>query len=318
MISKFSHIAGALLLASPVVFAQISFSDCTKQCIDQSTDDSCSLSDLKCICRQSNGRFLPDLVACWKAECNSDLNINDLLDPMQLGCRLIGTPISQSALDNVRNMDDPVPQVTTTVIVTPSFTTVTSKGPSQTIVQVYPITEPSDSDDEEGQGTVTRYPPGTTLTRTQSSSSAATSLVPVVVVSVDEDGNTQTATSTQTITQSDSAKETGSMTTAGEEDAETTSTITAGASTATEETTVTTTDGSDSADATTSTQSGEQSADATTTATSGVSTSRTEATQTVDRLGGPFSQQPEGAATRGNPAAGLGLTIAIFVARLFY
>ena len=305
MIPKFSHIAGALLLVSPVVFAQINFSDCTKQCIDQSTDDSCSLTDLKCICRQSNGRFLPDLVACWKAECNSDLNINSLLDPMELGCRVIGTPISESALDNVRNMDDPVSQVTTTVIVTPSFTTVTSEGRSQTIVQVYPITEPSDSNDEEGKSTVTRYPPGTTVTRTQSSGSAATSLVPVIVVSVDDDGNAQTATSTQTITQSDSAQETGSMTTAGEEDAETTSTITSGASTATEETTATTTDGSESADATT-------------TATSGVSTSTAEATQTVDRLGGPFSQQPEGAATRGNPAAGLGLTIALFIAGLFY
>lgn len=224
---------------------------------------------------------------------------------MELGCRVIGTPISESALDNVRNMDDPVSQVTTTVIVTPSFTTVTSKGRSQTIVQVYPITEPSDSNDEEGQSTVTRYPPGTTITRTQSSGSAATSLVPVIVVSADDDGNTQTATSTQTITQSDSALETGSMTTAGEEDAETTSTITFGASTATEETTATTTDGSESADATT-------------TATSGVSTSTAEATQTVDRLGGPFSQQPEGAATRGNPAAGLGLTIALFIAGLFY
>lgn len=303
--------AGALLLASPVVFAQINFSDCTKQCIDQSTDDSCSLSDLKCICRQSNGRFLPDLVACWKAECNSDLNINDLLDPMQLGCRLIGTPISQSALDNVRNMDDPVSQVTTTVLVTPTLTTVTSVGPSQTIVQVYPITEPSDNEDEEGHGTVTRYPPGTTLTRTQSSGSAGTSLVPVIVVSVDDDGNTQTATSTQTITQSESAQETGSMTTAGEEDTETTSTITKDASTTTEETTATTTDSSGSADDTTS-------ADATTTTTSGVSTSTAEATQTVDRLGGPFSQQPEGAATRGNPAAGLGFTIAVFVAGIFY
>lgn len=314
MIAKFGHIAGALLLASPVVFAQFNFSDCTKQCIDQSTDDSCSLSDLKCICRQSNGRFLPDLVACWKTECNSDLNINDLLDPMQLGCRLIGTPISQSALDNVRDMDDPVSQVTTTVLVTPTLTTVTSVGPSHTMVQVYPITEPSDNEDEEGQGTVTRYPPGTTLTRTQSSGSVATSLVPGIVVSVDNDGNTQPATSTQTNNRSESAQETGSMTTAGQEDAETTSTITEGASTATEETTATTTDGSGSA----SSQSGDQSADATTTATSGVSTSTAEATQTVDRLGGPFSQQPEGAASRGNPAACLGLTIAIFVAGIFY
>lgn len=310
MIAKFAHIAQALLLASPVALAQINFSDCTKQCIDQSTDDSCSLSDLKCICRQSNGRFLPDLVACWKAECNSDLNINDLLDPMQVGCRLIGTPISQSALDNARNMNDPVSQVTTTVLVTPTLTTVTSVGPSQTIVQVYPITEPSDNEDEEGQGTVTRYPPGTTLTRTQSSGSAAT-LVPVIVVSVDDDGNTQTATSTQTITRSESAQETGSMTTAGEEDVETTSTITEGASTATEETTATATDRSGIADASSS-------ADATTTTTSGVSTSTAEATQTVDRNDGPLGLQPQGHATRGNPAAGLGLTIAIFVAGLFY
>lgn len=305
MFTKSRYVAAALLLASPLALAQFSFPDCANQCVDQSTDDSCSLTDVKCICRQSNGRFLPDLVTCMKSECNDALSVDELLGVMERICDVVGTPISDKALDNARNMDSASPVTTTVFAPSPSFTTVTTKQDSQTVILVSPVTASPNDDDEESQSTVTRFPPGTTVTETRSSGTAAVSLVPVIIVSVDDDGNTQTATSTQTVTQTESAQETSS-TSDEDDDAETTSTVTSGASTTTAEAT-----------ATTSAPSGDnQSAETTVTQTSGAPAST--ATQSADRLGGPFSQQPEGAASRGNPAAGLGLTVALFVAGLFY
>lgn len=305
MFTRFQYVAAALLLTSPLAFAQFSFPDCVNQCVDQSTDDSCALTDIKCICRQSNGRFLPDLVTCMKAECNDALSVDELLGPMESLCNIVGTPISDKALDNARNMDSASPVTTTVFAPSPSFTTVTTKQGSQTVILVSPVTASASDDDEEGQSRVTRFPPGTTVTETRSSGTAAVSLVPVIIVSVDDDGNTQTATSTQTVTHTESAKETDS-TSDEDEDAETTSTATSGASTITAEATATITAPSGNS----------QSAETTVTQTSGASAST--ASQSADRLGGPFSQQPEGAASRGHPAAGLGLTIALFVAGLFY
>lgn len=45
----------ALAVVLTVVSAQLNLPSCISQCIDQSTDDSCKLTDIKCICRQSNG-----------------------------------------------------------------------------------------------------------------------------------------------------------------------------------------------------------------------------------------------------------------------
>ncbi len=47
----------AVILSGPFVHAQLNLPQCISKCIDQSTDYSCKLTDLKCICRESNGEF---------------------------------------------------------------------------------------------------------------------------------------------------------------------------------------------------------------------------------------------------------------------
>jgi hypothetical protein len=45
----------AAILSVTFVQAQLNFPNCINKCIDQSTDDSCKITDVKCICRESNG-----------------------------------------------------------------------------------------------------------------------------------------------------------------------------------------------------------------------------------------------------------------------
>jgi hypothetical protein len=89
---------------------------CIQNCIDQSGDENCSVTDIKCLCRASSGNFLPDLITCMHGNCDNGLDNDLLLTPLQLVCEIAGTPIPDSAIQNAENAGSSLAtQVTKTV-----------------------------------------------------------------------------------------------------------------------------------------------------------------------------------------------------------
>lgn len=154
-----------LLSAITVPLVQTGFvsslPQCIQDCIDQSQDDNCSVTDVACLCRASAGNFLPDLITCMHSNC--DLDDDLLLTPLQIVCEIAGAPIPESAIRNAENQASSLDaQTTTTVTVggssatggseattTVSMTvmkssvstkTVTKTKDGSTVYVVYPIT----------------------------------------------------------------------------------------------------------------------------------------------------------------------------------
>lgn len=165
----FSTIGKALLLllALTIALAHASFvsslPQCIQDCIDQSQDDNCSVTDVACLCRASAGNFLPHLLLCAEKTCYNDFDNDVLLAPLQIVCEFAGAPIPESAIQNAENQASSLEaQKTTTVTVggssatggagattTLSMTvmkssvstkTVTKTQSGETIYVVYPIT----------------------------------------------------------------------------------------------------------------------------------------------------------------------------------
>ncbi|KAG4425646.1 hypothetical protein IFR04_001108 [Cadophora malorum] len=214
---SFSYI-GALLVLNILSFplAQGQFVDdlpqCIQDCIDQSPDTNCDISDIGCICRASAGNFLPDVVTCMHGNCDNNLDTNLLLTPLQFACMIAGSPIPGSAIRNAENAASSLAtQVTTTVTmggssadggagatttvyspsVSVSTVTVTTTQSGRTWYQIYPITVES---------TTTVTGPTSTLTSVSTASptnGGFTGVVPIIVVSTDSEGSTYTSTTTQ-------------------------------------------------------------------------------------------------------------------------
>lgn len=158
-------IISCLPLAKPQLVQ--SLPQCVQDCIDQSEDENCSISDIKCLCRESAGNFLPDLVTCMHGNCDNELDNNLLLMPLQFACDLAGAPIPDSAIQNAEDVGNSLAtQVTRTVtvgggpsvtgsafgdgftttvsIASPSITTVTitaTERDGSIIVIAYPVTD---------------------------------------------------------------------------------------------------------------------------------------------------------------------------------
>ncbi|KAE8453762.1 hypothetical protein EG329_009273 [Mollisiaceae sp. DMI_Dod_QoI] len=150
------------ILSLPIIHAQFvsSLPQCVQDCISQSQDDNCEVTDIKCLCRASAGNFLPDLITCMHGNCDNALDNDLLLTPLQLACQLAGVPIPASALRNAENEASSLAsQVTTTVTVggssasggsgatttidsgdTQSTVTITSTKSGKTIDEIYPVT----------------------------------------------------------------------------------------------------------------------------------------------------------------------------------
>jgi hypothetical protein len=104
--SYFSALLTLPIFILPFGQAQSVFSlpQCVQNCISQSLDDNCQITDVKCLCRASSaGNFLPDLISCTHAECDSNLDNDLLLTPLQVVCEIAGVPIPASALANAEN-----------------------------------------------------------------------------------------------------------------------------------------------------------------------------------------------------------------------
>lgn len=111
-----------LLSALTIPLAHTSFvsflPQCMQDCINQSQDDNCSVTDVACLCRASAGNFLPDLITCTHDSCKSDLDHDLLLTPLQIVCEIAGAPIPESAILSAENQASSLDaQKTTTVTV---------------------------------------------------------------------------------------------------------------------------------------------------------------------------------------------------------
>ncbi|KAE9376986.1 hypothetical protein N431DRAFT_436231 [Stipitochalara longipes BDJ] len=194
-----SNAGQALLLLSALTIllahAQFisSLPQCIQDCINQSQDDNCSVTDLACLCRASAGSFLPDLITCIHGTCNLDENL--LLEPLQVVCEVAGAPIPESAIQSAESQASSLDaQATTTVTVggasatggseattTVSMTVLTSSVSTKTVTKtkdgstiyvVYPITLGSTTTVSGKPSTVTTI---STQTTNRSSSGAAAS-----------------------------------------------------------------------------------------------------------------------------------------------
>jgi len=156
----------ALLLLSvliiPLAHTQFvsSLPQCVQNCIDQSQDENCKVTDVACLCRASAGNFLPDLITCMHGECDNNLDNDLLLTPLQLVCEVTGSPIPESAIRNAENQASSLAaqltttvtrggssatggsEATTTISVASSVSTktVTKTESGSTIYLIYPIT----------------------------------------------------------------------------------------------------------------------------------------------------------------------------------
>ncbi|TVY50091.1 hypothetical protein LOCC1_G000022 [Lachnellula occidentalis] len=114
---RFSILALCILPHADSQFIS-SLPQCVQNCIIQSDDEDCSASDIKCLCRASAGNFLPDLITCMHGNCDSNLDKDAVLMPLQLACQIAGMPIPDSAMRNAQNRASSLAgQVTTTVTV---------------------------------------------------------------------------------------------------------------------------------------------------------------------------------------------------------
>jgi len=185
-----SSYCGALLTFSiftilPFGQGQSVFSlpQCVQNCISQSQDDNCQITDIKCLCRASSaGNFLPGLITCTHAECDNTFDNDLLLTPLQLVCEIAGIPIPASALANAENQASSLasqPTVTVTVS-SPSATAITGTDTT--------VSEPS------SLSTVT-------VTKTQLGST----IYEVYTTTIDSRGSTVTQKTTYTETATASA-----------------------------------------------------------------------------------------------------------------
>lgn len=201
MFSTLSRAVLALsILSLPVIHAQFvsSLPQCVQDCISESQDDNCEVTDIKCLCRASAGNFLPDLITCMHGNCDNDLDNNLLLTPLQLACQVAGVPIPASALRNAENEASSLAsQITTTVTLggssatggseatttvssgyTQSTVTITTTESGKTIYEIYPVTMDS---------TATVSGPTSTIT-----ASHTVSLSQVLITTTNSVGSTYT------------------------------------------------------------------------------------------------------------------------------
>jgi len=227
----------AALFSLPLVRSQFvsSLPQCVQTCINQSQDDNCDVTDVACLCRASNGNFLPDLITCMHGNCDNSLDNDLLLTPLQLACDLAGVPISSAAISNAESEASSLAtQVTTTVyesgspsatVTTITFVETDVQGSTATLA--YPVTVGSSTTIYGQPSTVTTTASefgstsnsdssaSTSLTSMSGTGSGFTGVVPIIILTTNSAGSTYTTTTSElgaisTFTTTDSA---GSTTT---------------------------------------------------------------------------------------------------------
>lgn len=139
------------------------------------------------------GNFLPDLVICIHGACDPSLNVNQLLTPLASVCSILGTPVSETALENAElQASSLAAQITVTQTVTYTAGNVASTpiGPATASWTTWgqPLTVVTITTTSDAASTATQTVPSTTV---------YTSLIPVIIVGTDNAGSTYTTTTTE-------------------------------------------------------------------------------------------------------------------------
>jgi len=193
------------VLAIPPAHTQFvsSLPQCIQNCIDQSQDDNCEVTDVACLCRASAGNFLPDLVTCMHGECDNSLDNDLLLTPLQLICEVAGIPIPESAIRNAENQASSLgAQVTTTVTLGGSSATGGSEA-TTTVSVASSVSTKTVSKTESGSTIYLIYPITVGSTTTVSGNPVTVTSISIEVsirtyTTTNSRGSTVTKTSTYT------------------------------------------------------------------------------------------------------------------------
>jgi hypothetical protein len=217
-------------LQLPLAFSQFisSLPGCVQNCIDDQ-DSYCEVTDINCLCQESAGTFLPDVITCMHSNCDSSIDNSLLLTPLQWMCDIAGAPIPGSAIQSAESAASSLAaQITTTVTITSGAvssgnggeTTITVEAPSvttetitttyggSTIAIIYPVTEwstttasgfPSTITSVSAESPSTGAIPGTgstftTITSSESSSFSSPTTI-TTSVAADETSSLQTSPS---------------------------------------------------------------------------------------------------------------------------
>ncbi|KAI9741582.1 MAG: hypothetical protein M1818_004388 [Claussenomyces sp. TS43310] len=203
------------------IFAQLASSqlvaslpDCVQTCINQSGDDNCEASDPTCLCRASNGNFLPDLIICMHSECDDAMDTNLLLIPLQYACIQAGAPIATAAILNAEQEASSLAAQPATVTVTESAR---GSRPTSAIPQLTTLTSTSTTTavDVSGSTIIVVYPETftqsvtvTTASTTSAPGKSVTRAIPLIIVGTDGAGSIYTSTTLEpdsvTVTATDS------------------------------------------------------------------------------------------------------------------
>jgi len=172
---------------------------CIQNCIDQSEDDDCSVTDIKCLCRASAGNFLPDLITCMHGNCDNNLDNNLLLTPLQFACEIAGVPIPDSSIQNAENAGISLTsQITKTVTVGASSSTGGGFGATTTLeVEPSHVSTVTVTTTEGGSIIAIIYP--VTEWRTTTASGSRSTVTPVSTESSLSSGNSDSNSESTTI-----------------------------------------------------------------------------------------------------------------------
>jgi hypothetical protein len=203
-------------LQLPLAFSQFisSLPGCVQNCIDDQ-DSYCEVTDINCLCQESAGTFLPDVITCMHSNCDSSIDNSLLLTPLQWMCDIAGAPIPGSAIQSAESAASSLAaQITTTVttitVEAPLVTTetITTTYGGSTIAIIYPVTEwstttasgfPSTITSVSAESPSTGAIPGTgstftTITSSESSSFSSPTTI-TTSVAADETSSLQTSPS---------------------------------------------------------------------------------------------------------------------------
>ncbi|ORY66345.1 uncharacterized protein BCR38DRAFT_408290 [Pseudomassariella vexata] len=103
--------------------------ECVSNCVEGS---GCGAIDIECMCTASNGSFLPDVVVCMYKDCSRAISVDTLLDPLEMSCKILGSPIPQSAIQSAEAAESSIDGSTPTTTHTHTKTTVTETATPET------------------------------------------------------------------------------------------------------------------------------------------------------------------------------------------
>ncbi|KAJ9164569.1 hypothetical protein NKR19_g1245 [Coniochaeta hoffmannii] len=186
----------------------VSFSSCVTACIKT---ESCSTSDMKCMCKSSRSKFLSNVAACMYYKCPDEIRSFDssFMTPLASACKEAGRQIPQSKIDEA---DETAELFADKLPSTTAPTTSAKATPKTTFTLTSPATS-SESKKTTAAAATTSMSSEPAETPSSSSSSSSADDEDTTTSSTTEDSTTTTADTAAT-TSTTLARETTSSSSA--------------------------------------------------------------------------------------------------------